>query len=157
MKYSNHIFAQFSCFGGLLCLMLSLSSCFFAKHIHPIHVNIQAARYLNPDIHGEPSPVRLTFYELRNNTLFDKVEFFTLQDNSAAALQQTLIDQRSLMIRPKMQMNFTYQLSDDARYLGIVVSYRQLLYSEWKKIIVLYEKPVKHLKIFLASNSFVIN
>lgn len=136
--------------------MIGLSACLFFQRMHYIKVKIQAARYLNPDIHGEASPVSLTFYELRNNTLFDKVAFLKLQDNSTKALENTLIDQRSFMIRPEEQLNFKYMLSSDARYLGIAIGYRHLLYSEWKKVIVLNDKSVKCLNILLGANSFVV-
>jgi len=152
----NSLF-KFCFYSFFLSLIFFLNACLGLTHKHRINVHIQAARYLNPDVQGEASPVGLTFYELKNNTLFDKVAFFKLQDGSIEALQGTLIDQRSFMIRPEEQLNFKYLLSSDARYLGVVVAYRHLTFSEWKKIVTLNAKTIKRINIVLGSNSFMIN
>jgi type VI secretion system protein VasD len=138
-------------------LILVLNACLLMKSTHVINVHLQAARYLNPDIKGEASPIEVTLYELRNNTLFDKVDFFKLQDNSLEALNGSLIDQRSLTIRPKERIRFKYHLSPKTRYLGIVAGYRHLAFSEWKKLVDLKEKSIKHINILLGASSFSID
>jgi type VI secretion system protein VasD len=122
-----------------------------------INVHVQAAHYLNPDAIGNPSPIKVTLYELKNNTVFKQANFFKLQDSPLDALSGTLIDQRSFMIRPNEQLHFKYSFSSETRYVGIVVGYRQQSFSEWKKIIQINNNHVKHMNIILDSSSFIVS
>lgn len=141
----------------LFLLFFCLNACSFFAKPQTIKIHIKAANYLNPDITGEASPVKLTFYALKNNTLFDKVNFFKLQDNPIQALGGALIDERSMMIRSDEQLSFTYQFSPDTRYLGIIAAYRQLAFAEWKKVVSLSSDHIKKVNVILGANSLAID
>ena len=139
-------------------LSLSLGSCDIFSSQPEAKFSVQAAQYLNPNVYGAPSPVVLSFYELKTPYPFKNATFFQLNQNAAAVLGDSLIDKQTVEVRPNSSQRVTEVLSPNTQYIGIVAAYRNLDQAVWREVIKLNPKQ-KHtsISINLESQSLVVN
>lgn len=117
-------------------VMLSLSGCSFIKPSGPAaHIHIQAAQFLNPNIHNQASPIMVTIYQLKNPYSFRQATYSTLAKNSADVLGRDLIDLSTIEVRPAEQKSIYQALSPNTQYLGIVAAYRQIDHATWRSTV----------------------
>ncbi len=119
----------------LLALTLWLSGCAWPHYIANLNVNIQGASYLNPDVNGRASPLVLTFYQLKSPYQFQQLSFEQLGANAGKNLGTDLIDKQSVEIRPDSNRKAQFALPEDAKYIGIVASYRNIDHSKWRQLV----------------------
>ena len=139
------------------CLIAStalLSGCSLIKP-HPASANltIQSAKYLNPNLNGDPSPVVITLYQLKSPYSFKQATFDSLNTNSGKTLSTDLIDKNVIEVRPGSNLSVSQQISPNAQYLGIVAGYRNINKATWKKLIKLVNEPNKETIIHLDLES----
>jgi len=153
MKFSKLIMAIL-----LVSIVLILGSCNLFNLQPEARFSVQAAQYLNPNVYGTPSPVVLSFYELKTPYPFKSATFFQLSRNAAAVLGESLIDKQTVEIRPKSHQHVSEVLSPNTRYIGIIAAYRNLDHAVWRKVIKLNPKQKNiSISINLESQSLVVN
>lgn len=139
------------------CLAAStilLNGCSLMKP-HPAYANltIQSAKYLNPNLNGDPAPVVVTLYQLKSPYSFKQATFDALNSNSGKTLNTDLIDKNVIEVRPGSNLSVNQQISPNAQYLGIVAGYRNINKATWKKLIKLVNEPNKETIIHLDLES----
>ena len=133
---------------------ISLTGCTMLKASAPsANLTIQSAKYLNPDLSGNPAPVVVTLYQLKTPYKFKQATFQTLAQNSGKTLGTDLIDKDTIEVRPGANMSVSQQISPNAEYLGIVAEYRDIDKATWKKTIKVVNKPNKETVIHLDLES----
>lgn len=96
-----------------------------------VAVNIQSARYLNPDVNGVASPVVVSIYQLKSPFTFNNANYGSLANNSAAILGSDLIDKQTMEIRPGENKVVNLNLAQSTQYIGIVAGYRKINQAQW--------------------------
>ena len=140
----------------ILLIVFALNSCSLFHSEPHADVTLHSARYLNPDINGRPSPVVVMLYQLKNDYAFKQADSTALMANSARVLGADLIDKDTIEIRPNSTQDVTEKLDMAAKFLGIVVAYRNVTTESWHKVIALDTSSNKRaaLTINLQSQGF---
>jgi len=122
-----------------------LAAC--ASTVPNANINIQSARYLNPDINGRASPVVVSIYQLKSPFSFKNANYSALSANSAQVLGSDLVDKQTVEVRPDSQKIINLSLAQNTKYIGIVAGYRKINQASWHRII---RVPAKDKRVSVA-------
>ena len=136
----------------LLCIPLSLSACHLWQQPTELQSSIIASSKLNPNSEKRPSPLLLSFYELKTALPFKSLNFYQLSQGNHKHLGSSLLDINEIEIRPGETRSYKQKLNENTRYLGIVAAYQNLDSSLWKQIIPI-PKAQRKFKIKLYVNA----
>lgn len=100
-----------------------------------VSLYFSAAAGLNPGGGGEPAPVRVRLFELKNAAAFERADYFALAERAQATLGADLIDQDEVLLRPGQQMHLRRPLDPATRQVGLVVGYREIDRAQWRSIL----------------------
>lgn len=131
----------------LTIIILNIIAC--ASSPPGASLTLQAAKYLNPDINGQASPVVVTLYQLKSPFGFDNADYDSLAGNSAHVLGSSLIDKQTTEIRPGQITGVNLALTQGTEYIGIVAAYRDIDQTRWHTVVKL---PTGNRKIKLFIN-----
>lgn len=98
----------------------------------PYVVELSAAKNVNSGGRHQPSPIKVTVYELKTTNAFELSDFFSLQKDARAALGDQLLNVNSVILTPGKTERITAHGNVDAKVLGIVAAYRDLDNSQWR-------------------------
>lgn len=98
-------------------------------------LNIHAAAGLNPGASGQPAPVRVRIFELKNTAAFNRADYFALAERASDALGPDLIDQDEVLIRPGETRRVERKLNPATRQIGLVVGYREIDRALWRTVL----------------------
>lgn len=98
-------------------------------------LNFQAIAGLNPGASGQPAPVRVRIFELKNTANFTRADYFALVERASATLGPDLIDQDEVLLQPGQQLSVQRQLDPATRHVGIVVGYREIDQAQWRAVL----------------------
>ncbi len=105
-----------------------------------IDVQIIVSPDVNPNIVGQPSPIRLDLYQLSSDGEFKKSNYFELTNNAKENLGGKLIQQNQFMLHPDTVTILPIKMDSHLKYLGVVASYRDLNNSQWKLVLLKQKK-----------------
>ena len=94
----------------------------------------------NPNIVGQPSPIRLDLYQLSSDGEFKKSNYFELTNNAKENLGEKLIQQNQFMLHPDTVTILPIKMDSHLKYLGVVASYRDLDNSQWQLVLLKQKK-----------------
>ncbi|KQQ49350.1 type VI secretion protein [Pseudomonas sp. Leaf127] len=100
-----------------------------------ITLYLQAAAGLNPGASGQPAPVRVRIFELKNSAAFSRADYFALAERAGDALGADLIDQDEVLVRPGESRRVTRTLNPATRHIGLVVGYREIDRALWRLVL----------------------
>ena len=106
-----------------------------------LQLAIQAGTLLNPDFLNRPSPVVVRVYLLRAEITFGAADFFSLFERDAATLGADLLAREELQLRPGRVVTVSREFPPEARYLGVVVAFRDVEKSTWRAVSNLPDPP----------------
>lgn len=112
-------------------LLIILTGCFYQDK--NIKINVHAVHYLNPDVHGRPEPLVITFYELKSPLRFQRANYQQLTQNTLQTLQTDLLDKRTIVMKPANEKFLKWNIANATQYLGISAAYRNIHPMHWKK------------------------
>jgi type VI secretion system protein VasD len=95
---------------------------------------ISAAHDINPDITGQPSSVVVRVYQLSNRINFENASYEDLFAVSGNALGTEFIAVNELLVDPATTLELDVEISENAKFLGIVVGYRSVDMVTWRTI-----------------------
>ena len=133
---------------SFLMISLMVSSC-ASDHKPPkesdesgekIDVQIIVSPDVNPNIVGQPSPIRLDLYQLSSDGEFKKSNYFELTNNAKENLGEKLIQQNQFMLHPDTVTILPIKMDSHLKYLGVVASYRDLDNSQWQLVLLKQKK-----------------
>ncbi|WLG95946.1 type VI secretion system lipoprotein TssJ [Pseudomonas sp. FP198] len=99
-----------------------------------VELHFHAIAGLNPGASGQPAPVRVRIFELKNAATFARADYFALAERAQATLGADLIDQDEVLIQPDQQLSLQRDLDPATRHIGILVGYRELDQSLWRTV-----------------------
>lgn len=100
-----------------------------------VTLQFNAAPGLNPGATGEPAPVRVRIYELKNTAVFLRSDYFALAERALATLGADLLDQDEVLLKPGQQLNIQRNLDPATRQVGLVVGYREIDQARWRSVL----------------------
>ncbi len=98
----------------------------------PYEVELTALDDVNSGGGYQPSPIKVTVYELTTANAFELTDFFSLQKDASAALGEQLLAVNSVILTPNKTEYIAAHGNVDAKVLGIVAAYRDLDNSQWR-------------------------
>ena len=120
----------------LLLLTLLLAACGSTKPPPPTRITatLTASDHINPNEMGQPSPLVVRVYELKNLDQFNAADFFTLYDSDQQALAQSLVARRELSVKPgeTTKVEGSASGSEATRFVGVFAAYREGQASTWR-------------------------
>lgn len=99
-----------------------------------LQLAVQAGDGINPDDLNRPSPVVVRIYLLRAEITFGSADFFSLFERDAATLGADLLAREELQLRPGRVVSINREFPPEARFLGIVVAFRNVEKSTWRAL-----------------------
>lgn len=111
-----------------------------------IETKLQAASYLNPNINNQPSPVVVTFYQLKSPSAFNQANFFALYNDPVKVLGNDLLDKREIELRPEQTLELKQNLAPNTAYIGVIAAYRNLEQAHWRQLIQI-DPDSKHIRL----------
>ncbi|WP_338049751.1 type VI secretion system lipoprotein TssJ [Psychromonas antarctica] len=140
MKLFNKCINTIVMMGSILLLSSCTSSNLFTSTANAIvspstDLVFDVAKDVNPDLNDRSSPVVVTIYELSSRTIFDNQDFFSLYEDSKSILGPDLLNKQELELQPEQKLTHTLVLNKNARYVGVVVAYRDIDKSRWRGVV----------------------
>lgn len=121
-----------------------------------IEAKIIAAKDLNPDMRGVPSPLFLRVYALRAETAFANAGFFQLHENDTAVLGGDLIKRSEHVLRPGETQPLIRELEDEVRFLGFVAAYQEIDRATWRALLPVPQNKTTKVTILLGPRDIAI-
>ena len=97
-----------------------------------VKLTVRAAADVNPDAQSRPSPIVVRIYQLKDDATFKDAEFFALYDKEEGTLAASMISRQEFEVAPGAEKVVDYQVSLDARFLGVAAAYRNIRNSVWR-------------------------
>lgn len=88
----------------------------------------------NPNRSGQPSPVVIRLYRLRNSGRFENGDVFALTDREAATLGDDLVAAEEIVIAPGETRTVTRAPEPGVQSLGVAVLFRDIDRAHWRAI-----------------------
>ncbi len=117
----------------LLASLTALAACKSAPPKPKIlTLSVAVSADANPDGQNRPSPIVIRVYQLKDDAAFKDADFFALYDKEQATLAAALISRQEFEVAPGTQKALDYQLSLDARFIGVAAAYRDIRDASWR-------------------------
>jgi type VI secretion system protein VasD len=117
----------------LMASCLALTACKSAPpKPHIVKLTVAASADANPDAQNRPSPIVVRVYQLKDDAAFKDADFFALYDKEQATLAASLVSREEFEVAPGSQKTLDYQLSPDARFVGVAAGYRNIRDAAWR-------------------------
>jgi type VI secretion system protein VasD len=100
-----------------------------------VNVAVNAAADVNPNAAGRPSPTVVRVYYLVSDKTFQKADFFQLFEQESGTLGTDLAARDEITISPGENKAVDREVRPDVRFLGLVVSYRDIESAVWRGIV----------------------
>lgn len=100
-----------------------------------VELHFHAISGLNPGHAGQPAPVRVRIFELKNAATFSRADYFALADRAQPTLGLDLLDQDEVVIQPGQQLSLQRDLDPATRQIGLLVGYRELDRAQWRTVL----------------------
>ena len=116
-----------------ILLIMGLAGCASILPTHSVNATVVAATNVNPNIHGRPSPVVVTIYQLKGIGKFNAASFNTLYQNPSQALGGDYISQKQVEVAPGETQVLTDKLDPKALYVGVVAAFSDQNNATWRQ------------------------
>lgn len=118
-----------------------------------VELHFNAVAGLNPGANGQPAPVRVRIFELKNTASFLRADYFALAERAQATLGADLIDQDEVLVQPGQQLSLSRELDSTTRQIGLVVGYREIDQAQWRTVVTVAPRKVGAFQIGLDARA----
>lgn len=118
-----------------------------------VTLDFQAVAGLNPGATGQPAPVRVRIFELKNSAAFLRADYFSLADRAPATLGVDLLDQDEVLVQPGERRVVMRRLAPATRHVGLVVGYREIDRAQWRAVLDVPARGVSEYRINLDARA----
>lgn len=124
----------------VVCLCVFLTACSSTSENNvDFRYLISAASDINPDIEGQPSSVIVRVYQLTNKINFENANYNELFESEHNALGTEFITLNEYFIDPNSKKDIDLKISENAKYIGVVVGYRSVDMVTWRTVMAVPE------------------
>lgn len=115
-----------------LMILTGLISCSGKKNIN---VSLISSKAINLDESGDPLPVVVRIYFLKNKEKMEKEDFMSLWKSDTEILGEDIVSREEITVQPETMVKIKLESGKGAKYIGIMGLFRKPQKEEWKKII----------------------
>lgn len=120
---------------GLIYIFFVLVACSSTtENTVDFNYSITASADINPDIAGRPSSVIVRIYQLSNKVNFENSSYDALFESNHNALGAEYITLDEYLIDPNSRKEVELKISENAKYIGVVVGYRSTDMVTWRTV-----------------------
>jgi len=132
-------------------LLAALAACSRVPPPTPIKLQLQADEFINPNENGDPAPVVVRVYQLKEITAFENADYFELADDDKKVLGGDLIGVQEFELTPGSSKDYDRDVSSEATHIGVVASFRDISSAQWSDSIELRQEKKNEFVIYLTS------
>ncbi|WP_170107082.1 type VI secretion system lipoprotein TssJ [Roseibium marinum] len=132
-------------------LLAALTACSRVPPPTPIKLQLQADEFTNPNENGDPAPVVVRVYQLKEITAFQNADYFELADDDNKVLGGDLIGVQEFELTPGATKDYNRDVSSEATHIGVVASFRDINSAQWRDSIELKQEKKNEFVIYLTS------
>ena len=126
---------------SVVCMCLFLTACSSTTENNvDFRYLISASSDINPDIEGRPSSVIVRVYQLTNKINFENANYNELFESNHNALGTEFITLNEYFVDPNSMNDVDLKISENAKFIGVVVGYRSVDMVTWRTIKAVPEK-----------------
>lgn len=108
----------------------------FTSNMETLNVDLLADDSINPDEAGQPTPVVVRIYQLRDRKAFDSVSRADLAKGDRTLLAADLNAELSTVLNPGASASLSQRMQPGTQFVAIVVLYRTTdADGAWKQVI----------------------
>lgn len=104
-----------------------------------LDITLTATDDVNINSSGDPSPILIRFYELREIQDFRKAGFESLFNNDQSVIGKHIVKREEYELKPGEQLSVVRVAKRDTRYIGIIARYNDVKNVKWRAIISLHK------------------
>lgn len=120
---------------AFVCLCLIMGGCVStSENTVDFSYFITASSDINPDFSGRPSSVIVRVYQLSNKINFENASYDALFQTNQNVLGTEFISLDEYLIDPNTQKEVELKISQNARFIGVVVGYRSVDMVTWRTL-----------------------
>jgi type VI secretion system protein VasD len=90
---------------------------------------------LNPNAQGRPSPVVVRIFDLKSARAFESADYAALFEHPAESLQDAIVAQEELVLRPADIQNRERPVAPGVSALGIAAAFRDMDGAVWRLVV----------------------
>nr|VFK41554.1 MAG: type VI secretion system protein VasD [Candidatus Kentron sp. TC] len=125
-------------FFALLALVVS-GCCTTSEESQPharalLQTDIIVSESSNSNSNGRPAPMTVRIYQLESGSGFEKADFQSLRDNDEKVLGADLLFKEERDAHPGTRIPIKQKLRETARYLGVMVDFRDFQNAKWRAL-----------------------
>jgi len=124
---------KFIKFWVLIALTSLLAGC-----TNSIDIYLHSAPKLNQDQKHKSLPVQVRIYQLKDKNAFSQATFRELWQTDTATLGNSLLDKKTITVKPDETTKVSINCKDKCKYIGIAAIFRSPQGDSWHT---LYEIP----------------
>ncbi len=118
---------------GIVCMCVFLTACTSSSENNvDFSYIISASSDINPDIQGKASSVIVRVYQLTNKINFENATYDELFESKHNALGTEFITLNEYLIDPNSKKEIDLKISENTKYIGVVVGYRSTDMVTWR-------------------------
>jgi len=126
---------------SVVCLCIILTACGATTENNvDFRYLISASSDINPDIEGRPSSVIVRVYQLANKINFENANYDALFESDHNALGTEFITLNEYFVDPNSQNDVDLKISENTKFIGVVVGYRSVDMVTWRTVMPVPEK-----------------
>jgi type VI secretion system protein VasD len=85
-----------------------------------MNIDLISRAAINPNGQGQSLSTVIRLYQLKNADTFEKLDYAQLQSDDLANLQQDLLAQKNIVLRPDASASISEPMEKGTRYVGVV-------------------------------------
>lgn len=127
-------------FFGLCLIVILLTACGTSKQ--EMEFTLHSTNRLNPSDSGQPVPVVIRIYTLRDSGRFERATFLELWKRDYEYLGDDLLDRKEITLKPqsKQLVEIRVDKENEENFFGIMGLFRKYQTGTWRTVIPI-EKP----------------
>ena len=118
-----------------------------------LDIDITASEDLNPGPNGQPLPVVLRLYQLKQSRGFMGADFYSLFDKEVSVLGPDLVSREEITLRPGQWLHLQRQLDPAATSAGVLAAYRAIDQSHWRADVALIPGKNNGIRIVVTAEA----
>lgn len=134
----NRNYVNFKGFLAVFCSVVFLVSCATTKSPDEsggvAKIKIVASDTINPSSSSTPSPVVVKFFQLKDDQIFNRSDFFGLYLHPKQTLGDDYVSEKEVMMAPGETKEIRLMLNGNAHYLAVLAAYQNIDQAKWSDV-----------------------
>lgn len=135
---------------------LPLADCAsMAPKTTPLKFFLSVDKGVNPDEQGNPYPIVIRIYELKQSSQFNQLSYFELTDADVTKLGADLVSKREVEMKPGDTQSFDRETPIETHYIGVIAGFRNIDNAQWRAVAEI--KPEKGNQIVIKVTAYSVS